>query len=60
MEALTAPSNFGDLDESAPKSSGCFMNTISREMDEDLGNDFDETLEIAHGEETKSPMFGES
>ena len=36
------------------------MNTISREMDEDLGNDFDETLEIAHGEETKSPMFGES
>jgi putative FmdB family regulatory protein len=45
MDALANPSNFGDLDESDPKSLARAMRKMGREMgDEFAGPDFDEAI----------------
>ena len=46
MESLADPSNFGDVDESDPKSIARMMKRMGREMgDEVAGPEFDEAVE---------------
>ena len=46
MDALADPSNFGDIDESDPKSVARMMKRMGREMgDEFAGPEFDEAVE---------------
>lgn len=44
LDSLADPSALGDLDENDPKSLGRWMRTMSREMGEDLGPEFDEVV----------------
>ncbi len=44
LEALSDPSNFGDLDENDPKSMARFMRKMGNEMGEDMGPEFDEMV----------------
>jgi len=44
IESLLDPGSLGDLDENDPKSLGRWMRRMSREMGEDLGDEFDEVV----------------
>lgn len=44
METFADPGKFGDLDENDPKSVGRWMRKMSREMGEDLGDEFNEVV----------------
>ena len=44
LENLADPSSFGDVDENDPKSVARWMRKMSREMGEDLGDEFDEVV----------------
>lgn len=55
LDSLADPSALGDLDENDPKSLGRWMRTMSREMGEDLGPEFDEVIgRLESGEDPES------
>lgn len=45
LEALSDPSNFGDVDENDPKSMARFMRKMGGEMGEDMGPEFGEMVD---------------
>ncbi len=45
MDALSDPSNFGDVDENDPKSVARMMRKMSGEMGEDMGPEFNEMVD---------------
>ncbi len=45
LEALSDPSNFGDVDENDPKSMARFMKKMGGEMGEDMGPEFNEMVD---------------
>ena len=51
FEKMADPSNFGDLDESDPKSVARWAKRMGKELGEDVGEDFDEMMEGAMEEE---------
>ncbi len=55
MDSLADPSALGTLDENDPQSLGRWMRKMSREMDEDLGPEFDEVVgRLESGEDPES------
>lgn len=52
MEALSDPSNFGDIDENDPKSMARFMKKMGKEMGEDVGDEMDEAMESMDHDDT--------
>ncbi len=58
LESLADPSNFGDLDESDPKSVARWAKRMGKGLGEDMGEDFDEMMEGAMDEEQASEGAG--
>lgn len=55
MDELADPSNMPDLDENDPKSLGRWMRSMSNEIGEDLGPEFDEVIgRLESGESPES------
>jgi putative FmdB family regulatory protein len=55
LDAMSDPSNFGDLDENDPKSMAKFMKKMGSEMGEDLGPEFGEVVDrLEAGESPES------
>ena len=55
IESLADPSSLGNLDENDPRSVGKFMRSMSREMGEDMGPEFDEMVgRLESGEDPES------
>ena len=52
LDALSDPSQFGDLDENDPKSVARMMKRMGDEMGEDLGDDLGAAMEEASSEES--------
>jgi putative FmdB family regulatory protein len=63
LEALSDPSQIGDVDESDPRSVARFMKRMGQELGEDMGEDLDMAMEEAMaegGEEGTGEGGGES
>jgi putative FmdB family regulatory protein len=59
LESMADPSNFGDVDESDPKSVARMMRKIGKEMGEDFnGEDFDQAIDEIERGGDKDDEFG--
>jgi putative FmdB family regulatory protein len=50
LDSLADPGNYGDLDESDPRSVARFMKKMGQEMGEDLGDDVDAAMDESMAE----------
>lgn len=60
LESLADPGQYGDLDESDPRSMARFMKKMGQEFGDDLGDDFGEAVDEAMSESAADEGTGES
>ncbi|MBI2876639.1 MAG: zinc ribbon domain-containing protein [Candidatus Tectomicrobia bacterium] len=58
LDNLADPSNFGDLDESDPRSLARWMKKMGQETGEDLGEEFNEVVERLEAGESPDQIEG--